>query len=185
MTIGNAELGLLLARVWFNGPEKWYAQSMEEKKVWYAVAAKARELLTPASRTIDLAPLVDDPGPLQPGDVVSVRGVVHELDPPHPYINVTIDGYRGTGIGAGMLWLESQHVTFIERPAPPEPDWQPGDVAKSDGPKGDGTLYRYWPENGGHAPWLSLHRAAHVRWVGREKIPGTLTPCDVVPRKVK
>lgn len=181
MSISDEDLALAMYRyaVQTRDDAKLHAGNSEK---WLRAAAKARELLTPDMQMPEPESFT---GPLRPGDVVSVRGVVHELDPPHPYVNVMIDGYRGTGIGAGMLWLDTEHVTFIERPVPPEPDWQPGDVAKSDGPKGDGTLYRYWPENGGHAPWLSLHRAAHVRWVSREKIPGTLTPCDVVPRKVK
>lgn len=181
MSISDEDLARELRRA-RNMTGSWADMGEPIRFAWFAVAAKARELLTP---DMQMPPLPGSLGPLQPGDVVSVRGVVHEIDPPHPQVSVRLDGYMGASLGAHG-WIKADEVTLIERPAPIEPDWTPGDVAKSSGPKGDGTLYRYWPDGPSPSiPWLSLHKSRLPRWVNRTQIPGTLTPCDVVPREAK
>lgn len=132
---------------------------------WRGVAAKARELLTP---DMQIPPFPGSLGPLQSGDVVSVRGVV-KMTARDSMVQVELAGNFGTRLRVGAEWL-----TLIGRPAPPEPDWAPGDVAKSE----SDTLYAYrWD-----GMWVDCAAGVAVK---RSEIPGTLTPCDVVPREPK
>lgn len=179
MSISDEDLALRLARAyhWEHAAPTWDTMA-ESKEDWLKVLARARhELLTP---DMQMPPFPGSPCPLQPGDIVSVRGVV-KIAPPTPGagVHVLLDE------GCVTALVTPRTVTLIERPAPIEPDWQPGDVAKSGGPKGDGTLYRYWPHDGDmFAPWLSIHSNRDIeRWVTRGQIPGTLTLCDIVPRE--
>lgn len=138
---------------------------------WLKVARHARELLTP---DMQMPPFPGSPGPLQPGDIVSVRGVV-KIAPPTPGagVHVLLDE------GCVTALVTPRTVTLIERPAPIEPDWQPGDVAQDE----NGTRYVYGSGTVGAAtrPWLRI--VPSPMWVRRDEIPGTLTPCDVVPRE--
>lgn len=102
-------------------------------------------------------------GELKPGDVVSVRGVVERVDNGNVKIQIA-------GAEDKPLTLSARRLTFIERPAPPEPDWQPGDLAEDD----DGVRYSY-SEPGIRAAWLTLASPpAERKWLTRSQIPGPL-----------
>jgi hypothetical protein len=138
----------------------WDQVGVYARQGWRSAVLAALEVLpepTPAPAPAD---------GLKPGDVVSVRGVVHELDDPRPYVSVKIDGYRGASLGASG-WMDLAHVTFVERPAPPEPDWQPGDLAEDD----NGVRYAY-ADPGSLVPWLDVTDGNS--WFGRDEIPGPL-----------
>lgn len=171
MTISDEDLARELRKA-RNMTGSWADMGEPIRFAWFAVAAKARELLTP---DMQMPPFPGSLGPLQPGDVVNVRGVVKEAFKDGSALVMMPHDHR--------VPCPAHQVTLIERPTPPEPSWQPGDVAQDE----RGTLYRYWPHDGDmFAPWLSIHGNRDIeRWVTRAQIPGTLTPCDVVPREAK
>lgn len=103
-------------------------------------------------------------GGLKPGDVVSVRGVVTKtFDTPSRLADVALNN-GCTQVRVGAEWL-----TFIERPAPPEPDWQPGDLAEDD--HGNRFVFQVAPKV---RPWLGLDGPSAGRWHARDEIPGPL-----------
>lgn len=109
-------------------------------------------------------------GPLQPGDIVSVRGVV-ERGPIKAAQSMWVRLPAGNGD-----WFRPEDLTLIERPAPPEPDWQIGDVARLEGSE---DLYVMRKERYGKG-WYRLSDGFRFQL---SEIPGTLIPCDIVRRE--
>lgn len=103
-------------------------------------------------------------GGLRPGDVVSVRGVVKYVGTAAADVAFDDDG------GLRTVPLMLADLTFIERPAPPEPDWQPGDLAEDD-------MKRRF-SNIGPVAWFVLGEDSSVdlsdRIFSRDQIPGPL-----------
>lgn len=127
-------------------------------------------LTPPANASIALSGTFD---PLQPGDRVSVHATVVDYclgKKDVAWVNIMFDGAQVPDFRT----IDPAYLTLIERPAPPEPDWQPGEYAKDE--RGDDWRCI--------APgsWINTLGA---RIVARDEIPGPLTPCDVVPRKAK
>jgi hypothetical protein len=97
-------------------------------------------------------------GGFKPGDVVSVRGVVRMIHPEGGDLRVEL--------GPAVL-------AFIERPAPPEPDWQPGDLAEDE--RGERYIYAD-PDD--RSPWIQVwqkgNSVAGASWYSRDGILGPL-----------
>lgn len=116
----------------------------------------------------------------QPGDIVSVRGVVT------PYAKtpaITLGN-------ATVAIADCNDITLTERPVPPEPDWAVGDVVQAstvcdlfgaDLAENDDKFIFVNREDSDEPPWL---RIATGRYYRRDEL-GTLTPCDITLRPIK
>lgn len=130
-----------------------------------------REYFTvPESASLTMPP----EGGLKPGDIVSVRAIVISECIPTPgkgtdtpWVNIQFDGAQ---LPYDYRTIDPAHLTLIERPAPAEPEWQPGDLAEDE----RGSRYA----NHGireSLPWLKLNpEEGEVRWYSRAQIPGPL-----------
>lgn len=105
----------------------------------------------------------------KPGDRVSLRGVVENgLRSPMQTAVMLVTGLGHTA----ALYFDPSAVTFIERPAPPEPDWRPGDLAEDD----EHEAYVLRPGYSNETAWWRIRDG--VRF-DRDEIPGPLYPLTV------
>lgn len=94
------------------------------------------------------------------GDIVSIRATVtaESAGANGKLIGIEVDG------GDAQLFVYSYRLTLIERPVPPEPDWQLGDLAEDENDK----RYAY----AGDGRWREL--ATDELWTRTKTFPGRL-----------
>lgn len=155
--------------------QAWNDLGSVHRRAWRSAVLAALEALLepePAQPTLKFGngqPV----GGLKPGDVVSVRGVVERVDPYDAGVSEVRLG-AAPGRLAGMLtMIRNDDLTFIERPASPEPTGQLGDLAEDE----RGVRYSYAYPGSGY-PWLVIgtpeDRPNGKRWNSRDEIPGPL-----------
>lgn len=148
------------------GRQVWDELGSVRRRAWRSAVLAALEALpesAPAPFPVAGA-LAQPEGGLKPGDVVSVRGVVRSGSKTQMLIELADDDHP-------PVWVDSACLTFIERPAPPEPDWQPSDLAEDD----DGARYFVVLENARSIPGrVPRFIDSENRWLRRDEIPGPL-----------
>lgn len=143
----------------------WDEAGATTRRGWRrAVLAALEALPAPEPAPFPVAGALAQPGGgLKPGDVVSMRGVVKYVGTAAVDVAFDDDG------GLRTVPLMLADLTFIERPAPPEPDWQPGDLAEDE----RGARYVCAAPLGTGASVTFCAIAAGTRW-SRDEIPGPL-----------
>lgn len=140
--------------------DSWDKISPATQRAYRRMAGHALTLLAGAPAVPPAEPYVP-----QVGDIVGMDGVVTHVS--NGLARVDCKGQNG-------IWLRSERLTLIERPPPPEPDWQPGDVAQDE----SGEVYLV---NSTLLDGVIFAGSDGLRYYGRDEIDGPLKRCRIVP----